>query len=310
MLKKVQVLLATYNGEKYLSQQIESILDQDYRDFEVLVRDDGSSDNTLAILKKYAHLHPGVITIVPTTFPTGSAKSNFRELMSVCDADYIFWADHDDIWGREKISTMLTEMERLEEGDVSTPVFVFSDAEVIDSEGCTTHKSYFSMKKIDPSVGYRLSNSLICVSSLGCASSINKAMLNYCKNVPDGVTGHDWYAHILALVFGKVSAIRKPLIKYRIHGSNSSNPSEVSLANYATKGGKLAFVRRGVRLRIQQAQCIVSQHGANMEPESLKIFREFLSINQSGFIVRRYLLLKNRFLYSDILRNVATFLFV
>tara|TARA_Y100000296_G_scaffold86642_2_gene127129 strand:+ start:1249 stop:2181 length:933 start_codon:yes stop_codon:yes gene_type:complete len=310
MNKKVQILLATYNGEIYLPEQIESLLGQDYGNFEILIRDDGSQDRTQVILNDYAERYPEIITIIPSTFSTGSAKSNFRELMHECDADYIFWADHDDIWDTKKLRAMLSEMERLEDGDTSNPVFVFSDAQVIDADGNTIFESYFAMKKVDPAVGYRLSNSLICTSSLGCASSINRAMLEYCKDVPEGVTGHDWYAHILALVFGRVSVLREPLIKYRVHGSNSSNPSEVSIANYANRGGKAAFVRRGVRLRIQQAECIATQYGEQMSADNLKVFQTFLSIRHSGFLSKRYILVRNRFLYSDFLRNVATFLFV
>jgi len=304
----VQILLATYNGEKWLARQLDSLLAQDYSNFEILVRDDGSKDGTIQILQDYIRRHSDRVKLLVADSGTGSAKGNFNELMKSASADYIFWCDHDDIWKENKLSLLLSEIKRLErESGPETPIYVFSDAEVINASDETTHSSYWSYKKINPRYSKSLRSSLVFPSILGCTSVINKALLKLVVPVPDDVTGHDWWAHLVALCFGRVGYLNKQTIYYRLHGSNVSQQRKISVSSLLSQHGKVERVRRGLRLRCMQAKCLLERFD-NLPPEKREIVNRFVALSQQNFLRRRFTILSEGFLYPDKERNLAMFL--
>ena len=110
----VDILLATYNGEQFLKEQLESIFNQTNNNFKLIIRDDGSTDGTGRILKEYKSKYPDKINLIIDSEATGSAKMNFSKLMEASSAEYIFFCDHDDIWLPNKIQIMLTEIQKIE----------------------------------------------------------------------------------------------------------------------------------------------------------------------------------------------------
>ena len=98
--KKVAVVLSTYNGEKYVKEQLDSILKQTYKNVEIIVRDDGSKDSTVEIIKEYQEKHKNIKLVVGENL--GFIKS-FFELLKIAEADYYSYADQDDIWVKNKI---------------------------------------------------------------------------------------------------------------------------------------------------------------------------------------------------------------
>jgi len=122
----VTILLAVYNGEKYLKAQIESILSQSFKDFKIIIRDDGSTDKSVDIINYYCNEYPDKISCMGGD-PTGSAKLNFAELLDSCEADYIMFCDQDDVWLPTKIEKTLAAMQ-LAEDDGKTPVLVHTDS--------------------------------------------------------------------------------------------------------------------------------------------------------------------------------------
>ena len=111
----MEVLLATYNGARFLREQLDSIFAQDYENLRILARDDGSRDETPQILSEYAQRFPSRFRLLPTDTATGSAKTNFLKLMQASDADYVCFCDQDDVWLPEKVSTTQRAMSGLEE---------------------------------------------------------------------------------------------------------------------------------------------------------------------------------------------------
>ena len=129
---KISILLAAYNGEKYIREQIESVLSQTYANWELIAHDDGSSDATPAILSEYASLYPEKIRIIDAP-PTGSAKDNFFFLMNNTDGQYVMFCDQDDVWHADKLEKTIAEMQSIEEElSPETPILVFSELRVTD----------------------------------------------------------------------------------------------------------------------------------------------------------------------------------
>lgn len=130
-MKKILILISTYNGEKYLKEQLDSIFSQSYKDFEIIARDDGSSDETINILKSYN------IKILDTDKNLG-AKLSFSTLLNDAvtntDRGYFMFCDQDDIWKSDKIEKTITTMKELEKENTDLPLLVHTDLEVVDEK--------------------------------------------------------------------------------------------------------------------------------------------------------------------------------
>ena len=99
----IEILLGTFNGGAFLEQQINSILEQTYHDWRMIIRDDGSTDNTLSLIEGYIEKHPDKFTLIINEKASGSAKNNFMRLIQDASADYVMFCDQDDFWEPDKI---------------------------------------------------------------------------------------------------------------------------------------------------------------------------------------------------------------
>ena len=129
--EEIAILLATYNGEKYLSEQLDSLLNQSFQKWCLYVHDDGSKDKTVSILRDYAAKYPDKIILIDAP-PTGGAKYNFLFLLNVVDAPYFMFCDQDDVWLPEKIEKTYRWMKAVEQ---DKPALVFTDLQVVDQDG-------------------------------------------------------------------------------------------------------------------------------------------------------------------------------
>ncbi|EIO7716388.1 glycosyltransferase, partial [Campylobacter coli] len=126
----VAVILATYNGEKYLKQQIDSILDQTYKDIKIYIGDDSSKDNTINIIKTYKNLYPDKITYYQNETNIGFIK-NFEKLLQIAKEDYIAFSDQDDVWLPCKLEEQIKAIKEVEKKD-NLPIMCHSDLIMID----------------------------------------------------------------------------------------------------------------------------------------------------------------------------------
>src|SRR4051812_37526344 len=127
----VQILLATYNGEKFIRRQLDSLFNQTFADFTIVVRDDGSTDNTVPIIHEYIERAGGKIKMVADKKKNVGATQNFGILLEHANADYIFFCDQDDVWIPDKMERELQAIRMLEKESTFTPCIVFSDMKVI-----------------------------------------------------------------------------------------------------------------------------------------------------------------------------------
>ncbi len=237
---KLAILLATYNGAEYLEEQLQSLFRQSCSNFTCYVHDDGSSDDTVAILKRYEGEYPG--RMVLWDYPsTGSAKQNFWSMLQRADADYIMFCDQDDVWKEEKVALTLQEMQRLE-SESKGPAMVFSDMEVVDRELNRISDSFIAYVGRDPK-RVRFHQLISQNVAAGCTCMINrelraKALL--CPD-PDKIRMHDWWLMLVASVYGRIGYIDQPLVLYRQHGDNSSG---------AEKDGTLAVLLQRIRANL------------------------------------------------------------
>jgi glycosyltransferase involved in cell wall biosynthesis len=218
---RIAILLATYNGEKYLDQQIRSLIAQTYRDFVVIARDDHSGDRTLEILTRWSAAWPDKINVVSDNCGNLGLLGNFSRLMQVCDAPYFAFCDQDDIWLPNKLDLMVNEIKRLEaQVGIATPILVHSDLTIVDEKLQHISPSLFCHRRINIERDVQLRYLIFTNVAVGCASMGNRALLALARPIPEKFPVHDWWVALVASSCGLVRTIEQPTVLYRQHGRN------------------------------------------------------------------------------------------
>lgn len=206
MLSTIQVLLSSYNGEKYVAQQIESILAQKNVDVHLLIRDDGSKDHTLEVMSKYQDKNIKIIR----GENCGSTKSFFTLMQLAGNFDYYAFADQDDIWDHDKLFVAIEKIKNYQK-----PAVYASNTRIVDS-----NSNFISCVKRTPKIN--LGSAMIKNYAAGCTQVFNKLLMVETKKFPPpNVPYHDWWINILCLSLGGVSIYDPiPHMSYRQHGEN------------------------------------------------------------------------------------------
>ncbi|MBQ3030057.1 MAG: glycosyltransferase family 2 protein [Agathobacter sp.] len=233
--EKTAILLATYNGEKYIREQIDSILAQTDTDWVLYIHDDGSKDQTMEVVKEYVDKYPEQIIVVEGA-PTGGAKSNFFYLFHQVEAPFYMCCDQDDVWLPEKIEITRKEMENLIRGDEDKPALVFTELGVVDGELNVIAENMRDYQGLDCK-NVRLNRALIQNVVTGCTMMVNRVLRDEMTKITEytDVLMHDWWATLVAVRFGKVSFIEQPTILYRQHGNNGVGASNANSLMYQMK---------------------------------------------------------------------------
>jgi glycosyltransferase involved in cell wall biosynthesis len=284
MSGRIAILLATYNGEKYLDDQMGSLFAQTYSDFIVIVRDDCSNDRTPEILARWAASYPDKIKIVSDDRGNLRSIKNFGRLMEVCDTPYFAFCDQDDVWLPNKIELAVNEVRRLEsQFGQATPVLVHSDLKVVDGDLREIAPSFFRYSHIDLGKAERLDHMLINNVVQGCASVGNRSLLELALPIPDGVPYHDWWVALLATSCGVMRTIREPTILWRQHGRNQAGAgnrqrrSTLWDARHILQQPKLLKVRMAKAMMIIQSQAseLLRVAGDKMPHRNREFLRAF-----------------------------------
>lgn len=219
----LHILLSTYNGERFIAEQIDSILAQTYTEWRLFIRDDGSKDGTKAILHEYAQQYPEKI-FVDETEPRGlGAMRSFEYLLAQHgEAEYFAFSDQDDVWLSDKLALSMATMKRAEQTDPDRPIVVHSDLRVVDEELNELSPSFWNYGGIHPEIlDTNIHYLAICNSVTGCAMIMNRKAREVTLPFPRYVFMHDAWIGIRVLEqSGKVIPIGTPTILYRQHGDN------------------------------------------------------------------------------------------
>lgn len=303
----VDVLLTTYNSTRFGPEMLESLLAQSHGEYTLLVRDDGSTDGTREMIEAFRPRFGGRMRVIEGDGPTGAAKANFAKLMAASSADHVFFADHDDVWKPWKIARSLALLKEVEaRRGAETPALVFTNVEAVDGALRPLARDYWSYKKIDPRAARNLAALLVYPPLLGCAMAVNRALIRRSLPMPVWeVACHDWWAALVAAIFGETGWIDEPSMMYRIHAGNESGPKRVSVSEYARSDSKRARVQAGMALRRRQAKAVLAAFGPEMGVRERRIVEAFVRSGDQGFLRRRWTLLAGGYLYPDVTRNLG-----
>ncbi len=306
----ITVLVAAYQGEIYLEEQLDSILNQTLTDLQVLISDDGSTDGTWELARQYAAKYPGRVHCMRhprkeqgtdsgrddlAAFRTlHPAAANFFWLLSRAEGDYVMLSDQDDVWRLDKAERMLFHMKKAEKKWGSdSPILLFSDARVVDQDLHELAPSFLKYQHINPS---RTSLNEILVENpvTGGAVMVNGALLPYLTKAPRQCVMHDWWMALAASCFGHVECVREPLYSYRQHDSNTVGAKRTgSLKDIKARLGRGDEVRERYDRMFTQASCFLEQFGSCLTKQQREVLRAYLSLPYQGFrgrvrTVRRY----------------------
>jgi len=304
-MDNVSIVMATYNGEKYLREQIESILSSTYKDFELHITDDGSQDKTMEILEQYRRKYPDKIHIKRNEANMGAAR-NFLNAVMGMTSEYIMLCDHDDVWRMDKIARAIKRVKQMEvQFGKDTPIAVFTDAYVTDENLNIIHDSFFRSCRLNPRLT-DLPHLLMENKLIGCTVMINQAVLRILQSgpLPARVKFHDHWLGLIAASAGRIGFIKEPTMLYRQHGSNVvGNRGYISYV--ADRVSNIRKQRKSLMELYMQAEEFAFLYGSHIEKGNLEIIRNFSRLHQYNFIKRRIMMIRYGYLKSGILRNIG-----
>lgn len=213
--KKLAILMAVYNGEAFLKQQIISIQEQTFEDWDLIIRDDGSTDMTESILNEMA-LTDSRINIITDDRKRGGPLNNFKTLMNFAtDYEYIMFADQDDIWFKNKIASSLKKITEIN-GNVKYRA-VYTNYQVGEDSN-----SHHLEREYNEAIINKNNEKHILIQNwlMGCTMIINHDLLILARDIPSEAENHDNWIAILAFMYGNVKYISEPTMFHRIHNNN------------------------------------------------------------------------------------------
>lgn len=307
-MSEITVVMASYNGEAYIEEQINSILSGTFQDFLIQIYDDGSTDRTREIVKEIAKEHPGRVELFCNAKNKGVVR-NFIEGAKNSDAPYVMFSDQDDVWLPEKLSKSLAGIKKREkEVGEGMPVVFFTDVKVVNGELMEIAPSFHESSRLDARKT-DLPHLLMENKMNGCTMIINRAVVEKLGSVPGKLRMHDWWIGLIGAAFGDVSYLPEATLLYRQHEGNVVGSQ--SFLNYVRD--RLSSVQRqreALKKTEEQAEDFLEVFGEELSEEKREVVEAFAALRRESFIRKRYLLIKYGFWKTGLIRNIGVFLLI
>jgi rhamnosyltransferase len=292
---RIVILLGTYNGGRFVEEQIRSIQDQTISNWKLLIRDDGSQDGTAEVVADIARRDERIRCVGDGHGRLGIVR-NFGELMRIAHsegADYIFFSDQDDIWVSNKIADQLTYLKEMESRHgQETPILVYSDLEVVSEQLERIHPSFMGYQGLAHETRDPLRVLLTQNFVTGCATAINRPLLELAIPLPADVIMHDWWLALCASACGRLEYLPYALVRYRQHGANQIGAegflamvNPLSGASGRRLGRSGYYVFGSIRHAALLSERVVSRD-VPCSAEALWLLKRFASCAQEGRLQR------------------------
>lgn len=284
----IDILMGTHNGDRYIKSQILSLQFQSYKDWRLLIHDDGSTDNTLQIIFELSKLDKRIVLIEDDLVFHNPAE-NFMHLLKYSDAEYIMFCDQDDIWFDNKIELMFSTIIKKNQ---NIPQVLYSNSYVwIPEEGIKGLATFTFPED--------LKSFLFLNSGMqGCVSIFNSNMRDLLVNWEGESAMHDHLLHMAGLTFGEVTYLHVPLMLYRNHNNNVTGET-------ATKFITKSKVFKNLRIPVvdikhfEAVNKFVNLYRESIEKNKLNIFEQYLVLPKKNKTARLFSIIKNQFKIYD-----------
>lgn len=266
----VSIALCTYNGEAYLREQLESIVNQSYSQLELIAIDDCSTDNTLSILKEYEANYP-FIQVFENPENLGYIR-NFEKALRLCSGEFIALSDQDDIWDLHKIEKQIKA--------IGNHLMIYHDSEFIDENGQLLNKKMSDIMNLyrgDQPEAFLFFN---CIS--GHSVFMKKALRDELLPFPNAYY-HDWWMGYVATNLGSIDCIDEPLVKYRQHQTADTNILKRK-RDHSNRNQLSASMKYEKKMRWLKS---CAEYSKNKNPRFIQnLYSEFMKNNTEYFSFR------------------------
>lgn len=309
---KIAILMATYNGARYLRAQLDSLLNQQEQDWQLIVSDDGSTDETPQILAEYQARLPQKITLLSHA-PTGSSRANFMLLTRQAGAfDYVMYCDQDDVWLPQKVGMTLRKMREIEGDQRQVPCLVHSDLSVVDEELKLQQESFFYSSMLRPDrdpLHYLVIQNIVT----GCTMMINHALWQLAVLPCDesAMRMHDMWFALIASSLGRIGFVNRPTMLYRQHSGNVVGAKNVrSLRYIAAAFSRLRQNRESIRQCQRQAGALADTLGDRLRAEQRALLTAYADCAGQSKFARWRVIFKYRIWLLGWRRKIAELLLI
>lgn len=306
-MKQICIIMAVYNGEHYLAEQIDSILKNNAQNVTLHIFNDHSQDQSQHIIEEYVQSYPGRI-FGHYHHDNHGVIRNFLEGTQVMDADYYMFCDQDDVWLPHKIEHSLQAIEKLEADTADKPCVIFGDAQTVDQNlreiaPSFQRQSGYHTDALDPA-HILMENKLI-----GCTIMFNRSLQQLLTDFPAEIRMHDWWIALIGSFFGKIAYLDEPLLLYRQHGGNVVGGTSFT-AYLRNRMSHLSKQRNALYQTCAQARVFLQTYRDKLSPEQTSLLHNFATLPEINWFARRYRILHYRFLKSGVLRNLGVLLVI
>lgn len=291
MEERVQILLSTYNGEKYLSEQLNSLLQQSYSNIHILIRDDGSKDRTINILEEYQRKFPQKIQLILNK-NIGVIESFFKLIeISESGYDFYFFCDQDDFWEKDKIKKAI---EIIKEENEEECIGYCSNLKLVDAN--LTFIRFAYSKELRPNILNSFLENIVTGCTYACNKNLFLKMKEKIKIVDtQKIPMHDHYFYFLTCLYGKLIYDQESYILYRQHQNNVIGMKK----NYFLKRVKNVFFNRKKSVRLLFLQEILLKFNLDLKKKENKYLQELLN-SYNNFFKRLYVIFSLNFIRQNL----------
>lgn len=301
------ILMATYNGGKFLEAQLDSLRAQTVTGWRLWIRDDGSTDDTVKIIRRCADQDERVRLLPADGMRLGAALS-FSSLMErfAAEGEYLMFCDQDDVWRPDKIAVTLARMREMEARfGAQTPILVHTDLSVADRELKLLPPSFWHYQGLDPEI--KSMNRLLVQNNVtGCTVMVNRELALLASPVPPQAIMHDWWLALVAATFGKIGHVARPTMLYRQHGGNDTGAKRYGMAQvpHHIRGG-VAPMRASLLRTQRQAGALLACHTVALDPSQRLLLEKYADLSKNNFFMRRWLVFRLGMFMNGLLRNLG-----
>lgn len=312
----IDIVLAAYNGERFLGAQVQSILDQTYPHWRLIIRDDSSTDQTPNIIQSYTKKYPDKIVKINDAIPNLGACKNFAKLLEQSFADYTMFCDQDDVWLPMKIAATLKKMKTIEEiYGQDMPLLVYTDMKIVDDRLSVISGSFWRNQAFNPEIGRSLSRFLVSNVATGCTMMINKKLRKLSVPLPQEALMHDWWMGLVSAALGKNAYLSDPTVLYRQHDLNVVGATwDISIKTVFKKMlnfKRLKSINREHLLKTQkQAAIFASRYEMLLSRGDYEKIMVYAKLDSMSFIRKRYYIIRYGFWWAGFIRSAVMFLII
>lgn len=305
MSESVAILMATYNGARYIREQLMSIKSQTVQDWNLYIRDDGSSDGTMDIIREFCISDNRIHLFEDSELHLGP-KASFMKLLASISAEIYFFSDQDDVWNANKIELTIARFHQYNDNAVNdVPVLVHTNLSVVDQDLkvliTTSHKKNISSN---------LQVLLPANNVTGCTMAINQKLKEAALN-PNlkNIVMHDWWLAICAASLGKIYFIQDSTILYRQHDSNQVGTDRNFFDKIRRASGSKKELKN-FNSSITQAKELLLKHGHHMSADARNIIRAYIRLLDVSVRQRFNIFVKYKFRKNSLLGSVRFWIII